>query len=170
MRTQLMCSSSQGDQPFNITWFKDGVPIQSMATEEDISKKTKLEYNSINNKPHGSHLTINNYAPFSSILSIHNVTSHHNGNYTCRVSNTAGSVEYTALLSVSGNLKSNVFECLLEHFQYSPLLFTVFLFDTNIILLFQRNKGQMKYKKVNSKTKYNIALKLLFPFEIFIEK
>lgn len=82
MRTQLMCSSSQGDQPFNITWLRDHQPIN---TAEDQT------------------ININEYAPFSSILTIHNLTSRHNGNYTCEISNRGGTVDYTALLSVAGS-------------------------------------------------------------------
>lgn len=84
MRTQLMCSSSQGDQPFNITWLKDQ---QSLDASIDRT------------------ININEYAPFSSILTIHNLTSGHNGNYTCQISNRGGAVQYTALLSVAGALK-----------------------------------------------------------------
>lgn len=80
MRTQLMCSSSQGDQPFNITWLKDNNQINS---------------NSIN-------ININEYSQFSSILTIHNVSSLHNGNYTCQIRNRAGIVDYMAVLSVAG--------------------------------------------------------------------
>uniref|UniRef100_A0A1A9Z430 Down syndrome cell adhesion molecule n=1 Tax=Glossina pallidipes TaxID=7398 RepID=A0A1A9Z430_GLOPL len=100
MRTQLMCSSSQGDQPFNITWLKDGVIIQSGGLESAILSSNESP-KSASSKPPDPSLTINEYAPFSSILSIHNVTSRHNGNYTCRVTNRAGSVEYAATLSVS---------------------------------------------------------------------
>lgn len=109
MRTQLMCSSSQGDQPFNITWLKDGVAIQSgsiAGNMEGLSNQHELHSGAANSniKTPDPSLTINEYAPFSSILSIHNVTSRHNGNYTCRVTNRAGSVEYVAMLSVSGKL------------------------------------------------------------------
>lgn len=101
-----MCSSSQGDQPFNITWLKDGAPIHSggnsAGNHQDVHGGGMG--GSTNKAPDPS-LTINEYAPFSSILSIHNVTSRHNGNYTCRVTNRAGSVEYTAMLSVSGKLE-----------------------------------------------------------------
>uniref|UniRef100_A0A1A9WXF2 Down syndrome cell adhesion molecule n=1 Tax=Glossina brevipalpis TaxID=37001 RepID=A0A1A9WXF2_9MUSC len=100
MRTQLMCSSSQGDQPFNITWLKDGVTIQRGGLESAILSSNESP-KSASSKPPDLSLTINEYAPFSSILSIHNVTSRHNGNYTCRVTNRAGSVEYAATLSVS---------------------------------------------------------------------
>ncbi|CAD6997276.1 unnamed protein product [Ceratitis capitata] len=119
MRTQLMCSSSQGDQPFNITWLKDNVPIVSNVAHKLPVANLPNDLNGgiggnghigggggsagggKSNSPTDSSLTINEYTPFSSIISIHNVTSRHNGNYTCRVSNRAGSVEYTAVLSVS---------------------------------------------------------------------
>lgn len=80
MRTQLMCSSSQGDQPLNITWLKDGVYIP----------------------PESQIININEYTAFSSILTIHNVSSVHNGNYTCQITNRAGTVDFMAALSVSG--------------------------------------------------------------------
>lgn len=103
MRTQLMCSSSQGDQPFNITWLKDGIPILSSSSSSGSNSDyiSTADYGKKFLPPDPS-LTINEYAPFSSIISIHNVTSRHNGNYTCKVTNRAGSVEFTAMLSVSG--------------------------------------------------------------------
>lgn len=54
-----------------------------------------------------STINISEYTPFSSILTIHNLTIHHNGNYTCQIDNPAGTVEYSALLSVSGWYMSN---------------------------------------------------------------
>ncbi|XP_026843878.1 Down syndrome cell adhesion molecule-like protein Dscam2 [Drosophila persimilis] len=106
MRTQIMCSSSQGDQPFNITWLRNDVPIISntVAVKKDenvIEPKdhtTDKRNTFISSDPS---LTINQYAQFSSILSIHNVSSRHNGNYTCNVANHAGAVQFTAVLSVS---------------------------------------------------------------------
>ncbi|XP_070135044.1 cell adhesion molecule Dscam2-like [Drosophila bipectinata] len=71
MRTQIMCSSSQGDQPFNITWFKNDIPIRkSIASTINalIPADQKRPYST-------SSMTINQYAPFSSILSIYNVSS-----------------------------------------------------------------------------------------------
>lgn len=73
-----MCSASQGDRPFNITWSKDG---------HDIN---------------GGDISISDFAPFSSILTIDNVASSHSGNYTCTVRNDAGRAQYTANLSVTG--------------------------------------------------------------------
>lgn len=76
-----MCSSSQGDQPFNITWLKDQLPLDASVDRT---------------------ININEYSAFSSILTIHNLTSGHNGNYTCQISNRGGAVQFTALLSVAG--------------------------------------------------------------------
>ncbi|KAL7739019.1 hypothetical protein ACLKA6_001928 [Drosophila palustris] len=106
MRTQIMCSSSQGDQPFNITWHRNNVAILSNAPIDKsstgaINQLTMLTKPGEELLPPDPSLTINQYTPFSSILSIHNVSSWHNGNYTCSVTNHAGTVEYTAVLSVS---------------------------------------------------------------------
>ncbi|XP_023037037.2 Down syndrome cell adhesion molecule-like protein Dscam2 [Drosophila willistoni] len=105
MRTQIMCSSSQGDHPLSITWLRDDTPISNTVdtmSEAHIPKPTTMGRNQGKDYlPPDPTLTINQYAPFSSILSIHNVSSLHNGNYTCNVANHAGSVQYTAALSVS---------------------------------------------------------------------
>ncbi|GLG93723.1 Tyrosine-protein phosphatase Lar, partial [Gryllus bimaculatus] len=79
MRTQLMCATSKGDRPFNITWRKDSRPL-GPADDDWINIK---EYDHV-----------------SSILTIDSVTSSHSGNYTCVVGNRAGTVEHTAHLSV----------------------------------------------------------------------
>nr|CAD7393258.1 unnamed protein product [Timema cristinae] len=81
MRTQLMCTASQGDRPFNITWRKDARSLGPAADEW---------------------INVSDYAPFSSILTINSVTSSHSGNFTCVVDNQAGTAEYTAHLSVTG--------------------------------------------------------------------
>lgn len=83
MRVQALCTSSSGDQPFTITWHKNGKPL--------IGDKS---------------VEISGAQSFSSILTIHNITSKHNGNYSCQISNTAGVVEYEAGLSVAGKKKA----------------------------------------------------------------
>lgn len=113
MRTQIMCSSSQGDQPFNITWHRNNVAILSNAPIDKsstgaINQLTMLTKQGEEFLPPDPSLTINQYTPFSSILSIHNVSSWHNGNYTCSVTNHAGTVEYTAVLSVSGKSRVTI--------------------------------------------------------------
>lgn len=141
LRTQLMCSSSQGDQPFNITWLKDqrqivtrhqklnqfngnvDIDIASWRTNQD---QTYYVDNSIH---------INEYAAFSSILSIENLTSSHNGNYTCRISNQGGLVDHTAVLVVAGSysmcenqIKRTTFSaCFSPHTQKSQCQHQIYL-------------------------------------------
>ncbi|XP_043279367.1 Down syndrome cell adhesion molecule-like protein Dscam2 isoform X3 [Venturia canescens] len=92
MRTQLMCTTSQGDQPFNITWLRDETPIQA---RRDVT--TEQSYPGTGT----SNIQISDYSPFSSILTINSVTAKHSGNYTCQITNVAGVAEHTADLSVS---------------------------------------------------------------------
>lgn len=108
LRTQLMCSSSQGDQPFNITWLKDHRIIfaPNRKTKQQKSGDVDGDFSSWKTNDLyyvDSTIQINEYAPFSSILSIENLTSNHNGNYTCRISNTGGVVDHTAVLVVAGS-------------------------------------------------------------------
>lgn len=112
-----MCSSSQGDQPFNITWLKDQrtiytrnsnkKPIDGMPSPLDTDygmwKGMHHEHSAQPQYYIDNTIHINEYAPFSSILSIENLTSNHNGNYTCRISNQGGTVDHTAVLSVAGS-------------------------------------------------------------------
>ena len=91
MRTQSMCTASEGDQPFNITWLMDGKPIQVRDVTSEQSPGTGTSY-----------IQISDYPPFSSILTINSVKARHTGNYTCQISNVAGVAEHIATLSVSG--------------------------------------------------------------------
>lgn len=106
MRVQQMCTSTQGDQPFNITWFRDSRVLKSGEQTDSTSS-----FVASNQRHHFDERTIeiNTIQSFSSILTIHNITSQHNGNYTCQISNPAGVVDYTVTLSVSGkkNKKKN---------------------------------------------------------------
>lgn len=120
MRTHIMCSSSTGDHPFNITWLKNHQiiynsnlnsphgagarnqkPSSSSTGDEDKiggmhSRKRENSYSV------DSTINISDYPPYSSILTIENLTSNDNGNYTCQISNHGGIVEHTAVLSVAG--------------------------------------------------------------------
>lgn len=100
MRIQTMCTSTQGDQPFNITWYRDGKALKMGAQQQPDQQSSYAS----NQRHHFDERTIeiNTMKSFSSILTIHNITKLHNGNYTCRISNPAGAVEYPAVLSVSG--------------------------------------------------------------------
>ncbi|XP_015190717.1 PREDICTED: Down syndrome cell adhesion molecule-like protein Dscam2 isoform X4 [Polistes dominula] len=122
MRTQLMCTASQGDQPFNITWLMDGKPIQVRASDGGgTSTASVVAVQATKVQPNGqtkiqpveaaigvSHvettnagIQISDYPPFSSILTINSVNAKHSGNYTCQISNVAGVVEHTTGLSVA---------------------------------------------------------------------
>lgn len=103
MHTRLMCSSSQGDQPFNITWLKDQRIIvtrdkQPTDAAPDIWRASDQSMYYVDNT-----IRINDNIPFTSILQFENLTSTHNGNYTCRISNHGGTADHTAILSVAGS-------------------------------------------------------------------
>ncbi|XP_028040481.1 Down syndrome cell adhesion molecule-like protein Dscam2 [Bombyx mandarina] len=73
---QVLCGVSSGDKPMYFSWFKDGAPLPSNL---QIEEKSLNEF---------------------SLLMFSELTSRHSGAYTCRVSNHAASVNYTATLSV----------------------------------------------------------------------
>ncbi|XP_025163016.1 Down syndrome cell adhesion molecule-like protein Dscam2 isoform X2 [Harpegnathos saltator] len=102
MRTQLMCTASQGDQPFNITWLMDEKPIQvrpsdgtSVSSVQTGAGFTAAAVETSNG------IQISDYPPFSSILTINSVSASHSGNYTCQISNVAGLAEHSTSLSVA---------------------------------------------------------------------
>ncbi|KAF7399004.1 hypothetical protein HZH66_006901 [Vespula vulgaris] len=117
MRTQLMCTASQGDQPFNITWLMDGKPIQVRASDgtstasvavqatksqpKAQAKVQPVEPIDVINVETNAGIQISDYTPFSSILTINSVNARHSGNYTCQISNVAGTAEHTTGLSVA---------------------------------------------------------------------
>lgn len=106
MRVQVMCTSTQGDQPFNITWYRDGKPLKAETSDSISSSYGNSNHPRQHQQQHHIFdertIEINTMQSFSSILTIHNITSQHNGNYTCQISNPGGVVENTAVLSVSG--------------------------------------------------------------------
>lgn len=105
MRTQLMCTTSQGDQPFNITWLMDDKPIQVRPGDgASVSSSASSSSGGSNAAvvETGNNIQISDYPPFSSILTINNVSAKHSGNYTCQISNVAGLAEYSTSLSVAG--------------------------------------------------------------------
>lgn len=79
MRARLVCTVIRGDPPFLFQWFKNNELID---------------------------LTINNIVTrtddFSSDLIFNRLTTGHNGNYTCVVSNNLASDSYSASLDVDG--------------------------------------------------------------------
>ncbi|XP_076760113.1 cell adhesion molecule Dscam2 isoform X3 [Xylocopa sonorina] len=105
MRTQLMCTTSQGDQPFNITWLMDDKPIQVRPGDGSSPSASSSSSSSAGSTAAvvetGNNIQISDYPPFSSILTINNVSARHSGNYTCQISNVAGLAEYSTSLSVA---------------------------------------------------------------------
>ncbi|GIY15760.1 titin [Caerostris darwini] len=79
MRASVHCAVIYGDIPFEFTWLKNGHQIQEIP---GISFRKTDEY--------------------TSNLVISEVNADSNGNYTCRVTNSKGSDEKSAVLSVKG--------------------------------------------------------------------
>lgn len=98
---QVMCTSSVGDHPFNITWHKDARRLFGFEQKKQLQQHQLAAAYTHDFDEHTVEIT--EIPPFSSILSIHNISSPHNGNYTCQISNVAGAAEYTAVLWVAGN-------------------------------------------------------------------
>lgn len=78
---RITCVVSRGDHPLSFTWVKDGRLITP-----DLG------------------ITVRTFDEYSVVLTINNVTSKHNGNYTCIANNPAGSANHTAQLVVNGEL------------------------------------------------------------------
>lgn len=103
-RTQLMCTTSQGDQPFNITWLMDEKPIQVRPSDggTSVSSVQTAAAAAAATVETSNGIQISDYPPFSSILTINSVSASHSGNYTCQISNIAGLAEHSTSLSVAG--------------------------------------------------------------------
>lgn len=114
-----MCTSTQGDQPFNITWYRDSKALRSGEQTDSTSSSSSHQRHHFDERT----IEINAIQTFSSVLTIHNISSQHNGNYTCQISNPAGVVDYTVALSVSGKRKrgrsKNQFYVVFDNFHTS---------------------------------------------------
>lgn len=86
-----MCTVVSGDQPLEIVWLKDGEPLL------DRGKTQKLDDSTL-------------------ILSLRRLQLEDMGNYTCQVTNPAGTTSYTATLRVKGTY---IFLRLFFHFYLS---------------------------------------------------
>ena len=80
----IYCSILSGDMPVYIEWFFNGKPISEMDNVERVH--------------------IANVGKKARALSIDSVDEHFIGNYTCKATNQAESVYYTAELLVNGIL------------------------------------------------------------------
>jgi len=112
-----MCTTSQGDQPFNITWLMDEKPIQvrpsdggtSVSSVQTVAAAAAAAAAAVAavaaaaaTVQTSNGIQISDYPPFSSILTINSVSASHSGNYTCQISNVAGLAEHSTSLSVAG--------------------------------------------------------------------
>jgi len=78
---QLICVVMRGDEPITLSWSLKGDIISS----DPVLKTTML-------------------GTRTSMLTISEISYRHSGTYTCRASNMAASVTYSANLTVNGNL------------------------------------------------------------------
>ena len=74
------CFVSQGDPPMLVSWFRDGVPVES----SDSVRITRID-------------------EVTSLLAISDLSSHQAGNYSCVAKNEVAVVSVTASLVVRGN-------------------------------------------------------------------
>lgn len=87
MRTQVICTTTSGDEPLKLTWSKGGQKLESSSPDGDVGGGVHVSY----------------FPPFSTILTIPNITAFNTGNYTCQVSNQAGTALHIAELIVTGS-------------------------------------------------------------------
>ncbi|KAI1301475.1 Down syndrome cell adhesion molecule-like protein Dscam2 [Halotydeus destructor] len=83
MRTRVYCNMAQGDVPVKLSWAKDGCPLSD-----------HVHYNMAG-------LHVRQIDEFSLALVIENLSTHHNGNYSCLAENEAASVNHTSELLVN---------------------------------------------------------------------
>ncbi|GLH11407.1 Lachesin [Gryllus bimaculatus] len=80
-RVGLQCLVTRGDAPITITWLKDDAQVDAL----DLPS-----------------VTVKNLGEFSSTLLIEQLSTQHNGRYTCRARNAAASAEHSVQLAVNG--------------------------------------------------------------------
>lgn len=81
MRTAITCIVLEGDEPLTTKWLKDGRPLE----EEDLDV-----------------MIVYADEGFVSTLTLKNLASRHNGNYTCIAENDVASGTQSAILIVKG--------------------------------------------------------------------
>lgn len=89
---QLTCHVSKGDRPFQISWNFHG---------EELSSHLDVSTTKIGDR--------------TSLLTIASTMAAHNGNYTCIVTNPAGSTSYTATVRINGTSNDCRPTCVIPH-------------------------------------------------------
>lgn len=128
----IHCTVVLGDLPINISWLKDGKPIQP-----------------------GFGLTIRDFESESTLL-IRSASLEHNGNYTCIAKNPAATVSRTAVVIVDGNIAILFSE--MSSFTYClNLIVSTFMFSNNIYILEDLDNIEQESTK-NIKRLENISI------------
>jgi len=91
-RVQLSCVIEEGDAPFTIRWSRDSRPVVPSQL-----------------------LKVTDFNAYSSILTVHQLSLAHAGNYSCRAENDAGSASQSTFIRVTGQ------SIICMHFQCYPL-------------------------------------------------
>ena len=87
LRSQALCLVLAGDMPVSLRWYKDDLPLAAGDNDIRISQMNE----------------------FSSSLAIEHTLGYHAGNYTCSATNSASTISTSALLTVNGELRLEVF-------------------------------------------------------------
>lgn len=83
-RVSVICAAESGDLPMEFQWLKNEKPLRQSSGESAYS------------------ITVKQNDDYSSVMTIHNLSAIHSGQYSCVVSNTAATVQYKTSLQVNG--------------------------------------------------------------------
>lgn len=83
-RVSVICAAESGDLPMEFKWMKNDLPFQTNSGDSGYS------------------ISVKQNDDYSSVLTIHNLSAIHFGQYSCVVSNAAATVRHTTMLQVNG--------------------------------------------------------------------
>lgn len=100
---QVLCGVSAGDKPLYFSWFKDGAPLPA---ELQVNRRYCIFFTTFPRRDYSRNDVSRQIEEKSlnefSLLMFDELTARHSGDYTCRVTNRAAAVNYTAPLAVRG--------------------------------------------------------------------